>query len=43
MNGPGEEARAARDAGIGLIQKVGITESRAEHCHCAHVGLWRAA
>ena len=63
MNGPGEEARAARDAGIGLaepahrrawgsvfqraarvgmIQKAGITESRAAHCHLSHVGMWRA-
>ena len=31
--------RAAR---VGLIQKVGITESRAAHCHCSHVGQWRA-
>ena len=32
--------RAAR---AGLIVKVGITESKAAHCHCAHVAAWRAA
>lgn len=32
--------RAAR---AGLIVKAGIVESRAAHCHCAHVAAWRAA
>ena len=32
--------RAAR---VGMIQEAGITESRAAHCHCSHVGLWRVA
>lgn len=32
--------RAARN---GLIVKVGIVESKAAHCHCAHVGAWRPA
>lgn len=32
--------RAAR---AGLIVKVGITESKATHCHCSHVAAWRAA
>lgn len=31
--------RAAR---AGLIAKVGIVESRAAHCHCAHVAAWKA-
>lgn len=31
--------RAAR---AGLIVKVGIVESRATHCHCAHVAAWKA-
>lgn len=31
--------RAAR---AGLIAKAGIVESRAAHCHCAHVAAWRA-
>ena len=33
-------SRAAR---AGLIVKAGITESKAPHCHCSHVGAWRAA
>ena len=32
--------RAARE---GVIVKAGITESKAAHCHCSHVGLWRGA
>ena len=32
--------RAARDS---VIVKAGITESKAAHCHCSHVGLWRGA
>lgn len=31
--------RAAR---AGLIAKAGIVESRAAHCHCAHVASWKA-
>lgn len=31
-----------RAANFGLIVKVGITESKATHCHCAHVAAWRA-
>lgn len=31
--------RAAR---AGLITKAGIVESRAAHCHCAHVASWKA-
>lgn len=31
--------RAAR---AGLIVKAGIVESRARHCHCAHVAAWKA-
>lgn len=32
-----------RAANAGLIVKVGITESKAAHCHCAHVAEWRAS
>lgn len=32
--------RAARQ---GLLVKAGIVESRAAHCHCAHVAAWRRA
>ena len=31
-----------RAAHAGLIAKVGIVESRAAHCHCAHVAAWKA-
>lgn len=31
-----------RAAKAGLIAKVGIVESRAAHCHCAHVAAWKA-
>lgn len=31
--------RAAR---AGMIEKVGIVESRAAHCHCAFVAAWKA-
>lgn len=25
----------------GLIRQIGVAKSRAPHCHCAHVGVWR--